>query len=183
MKTMSRRALLATLCLAVLGPRLALAAGTAGSNRCGAAEQRQFDFWVGEWSGIEKQPQEPQPVTRIEVRVEKILGGCALLERNDLTTKDSAFSSVTLRAYDKDRKAWGLHYFDDLNQSFQAWGGALVDGHWQFSRERMVDGKKMLVRVVWTVVSNDSVTWRIERSADGGGTWTPRSVVEFSRKG
>ena len=76
MQKMSRGALLATLYLAVFEPRpvpaahavgTAPTAGTAGAERCGATEQRQFDFWVGEWSGVERQPQEPQPVTRIEV--------------------------------------------------------------------------------------------------------------------
>ena len=51
-------------------------ANTAASAaaRCDAAVRRQFDFWVGDWSvTVGGQPAGDN-------RIEKILGGCALLE-------------------------------------------------------------------------------------------------------
>lgn len=159
------------------------AASAGAADKCGSKEHHEFDFWVGEWSGVEKSPEAgaDKPMSTAKIAVTKVLGGCALLEHKEVRASDLAFDSATLMAYDKPTGTWALHYYDDFNFDFQVWDGSQVDGRWRFSRERLLDGKKVQVRITWTVVSHDKVTWKIERSMDGGATWTPRSVIEYVR--
>ena len=179
-----RNRLFSGLCVVSLLASAAHAQAPQGNSRCSAAEQARFDFWVGEWTGIEKglRDGEMKSLSTTHVSATKILDGCALLELNEVDAGDVAFKSVTVRSFDTQKKTWMLHYTDNINNTFQVWDGAEVDGQWRFSTERILDGKKVLVRLSWTVVSRDQVTWQIDRSTDDGATWMPRSKIEFTRK-
>src|SRR5262249_32615914 len=55
--------------------------GAPEAAACSAPEYRQFDFWVGDWDAFESGGS--IPVAR--VRVDRVLDGCALLERYEDT--------------------------------------------------------------------------------------------------
>jgi len=179
-----RNRLLAALCGCVLLAPAAHGQAPKGNARCSTAQQAQFDFWLGEWTGTEKGVRDGQlkTLSTTHVTASKILDGCALLELNEVDAGEVAFKSVTVRAFDNQKGTWMLHYTDNINNTFQVWEGAQVDGKWRFSTERVIEGSKVLVRLSWTVASKDQVTWQIERSTDNGATWTPRSTIEFTRK-
>jgi hypothetical protein len=45
----------------------------------------------------------------------------------------------------------------------------------------MVDGRAMLLRGTWTVVSKDLHTYEIARSADGGRSWHTSFIAKVTR--
>jgi hypothetical protein len=155
------------------------AAATAG--RCQPAQAGRFDFWIGKWSGREISPTDgkPQPGgSSSTVEVVPVLAGCGVLERREIRLPKETLRTLSLFAYDGELKRWRLHFFDDAGIN-QEWEGDFVDGHWQFSRERVADGKKMLVRITWVEAGKDRVLWETSRSEDSGKTWVVRSRTEF----
>ena len=43
------------------------------------------------------------------------------------------------------------------------------------------DGKLVQMRMVFTDIAADRMTWRWERTADGGASWTPAMILEYRR--
>lgn len=154
------------------------------TSACQSPEARALDFLIGRWEGDERQIEGGKEtiVSTSEIQVEKIFGGCALRETWEVKEGGKKlFNAIVLRSYDAGSKKWLLSYVDDaLNHQF--YEGRNEMGKWRFFRERMVEGKPVLVRITWTQVTKDSIDQRIERSSDNGNTWVLRSVVSYARK-
>src|SRR4030095_9558267 len=97
--TMPRSSLHLLAAISVLSPSLALAQTPAPARQpnCDAAVRRQFDFWGGDW-GVPGNAQHAG-----DNRIDKILGGCALLEN---WTGAGGMSGKSLNFYDPLREQW-----------------------------------------------------------------------------
>ena len=106
-------------------------------------------------------------------------GGCAIEERWTVRDGDKVlFRAVLLRSFDRSTKRWMLSYVDD-DLNHQLYEGRPHDGGWAFHHTReAADGKTVHVRIVWKR-STRGVEQIIERSTDGGATWTRGAVVDM----
>lgn len=131
---------------------------------CTAAENRQFDFWIGDWD-----------VTSADGKlagtnlIRPILGTCVLLE----TWKGRAdFMGMSFNSYDAPRRLWHQTWVDAAGNTL------LLDGRFENSRMTLSDrdtpGKPdrgVINEITWTPNADGSVRQLWRTSADGGKTW------------
>lgn len=158
---------------------------TKNTNPCESPEAKQFDFIVGEWRGVEKAATDGKDMaitSTSEIKVKKVLNGCVIQENWEFIADGKRlFSAILLRSYDAGSQKWLLSYVDDqLNH--QLYEGRKESGRWRFFRERLVEGKPVLIRITWVSASSDKFEQIIERSEDNGKTWKIRAIVSYSRK-
>jgi hypothetical protein len=140
---------------------LALSTATPAQPRpapCGAPEQRQFDFWIGDWRVTT-----PDGKHAGDNRIERILDGCALQESWQGAGGGRGFS---YNAWDRERKVWHQTWVDKQGNLLLLEGG-LREG-------RMVlEGPQGTVRnrITWTPNADGSVRQLWETSADQGKSW------------
>jgi hypothetical protein len=168
---------------AVLSPSLAPAQTPTPvpQPNCDAAVRRQFDFWAGEWSVSLA----PNPLVVIggehlgNDRIDKILGGCALLES---WTGAGGASGTSLSFYDPAREQWHQTRVDDRGGSL-ALVGTFTRGSMVLSGTRKdEEGKTMLNRISWTPLPSGQVRQVWETSSDGGKSWTVVFDGLYTRK-
>jgi len=141
---------------------------------CGLPEQRQFDFWIGEWEVVEFQ--HPDSVVA-SARIEPILGACALREsyqgRNGLTGQ-------SLSSYDGTRRVWHQSWVTNRGQLL------LIEGRMDGGRMLLsgaypgTAAKSGRIRGIWQPV-NGGVRETAETSADDGKTWRPLFDLLFRK--
>ncbi len=155
------------------------------TNPCESSETKEFDFMLGEWRGVEKVAtagKEGAITSTSKIQVKKVLNGCAIQEDWEFEDRGKRlFNATLLRSYNAETRKWLLSYVDDqLNHQF--YEGHKESGQWRFLRERLVEGKPVLVRITWTSASHHKVEQTIERSEDNGKTWAVRATVSYSRQ-
>ncbi len=118
---------------------------------CDSVEQRQFDFWVGDWDLSWEGGKGAN-------RIAKILNECVVQE-----TFDGApmLRGLSVSTYDKANKLWRQTWVDD-DGSYLDFTGGLVDGQMTLSRSAEREGKTFLQRMIWYNVSPDSL-WSARR--------------------
>jgi hypothetical protein len=157
-----RLALLAALLLPPSG--MAAQAAAPAGQACGAAEFRQFDFWIGEWDVLR-----PDGGRAGENRIEPILGGCVLRES---WTGLRGNHGTSYNIYDAPRRRWHQTWVDDQ--------GTLLVLEGTFAGGRMTlegvstdsAGRPRRQRLTWQATGPGRVRQLWESSSDGGATWT-----------
>ncbi len=163
MKSKFRAAALACVLVCPLGgvPR----AGEAPPSpaKCTAAEQRQFDFWVGEWDVTEK----GKPAGHS--RIERILDGCALLEN---WSGAGGSEGRSLNFFDRDDGRWHQAWIDAAGEALFL-SGRFADGAMRLEGERRATGKQpaMRHRITWTRLPDGTVRQLWESSPPGSERW------------
>lgn len=172
---MPRSSLRLLAAIAVLSPSLALAETPAPAPQpnCDAAVRRQFDFWVGDWSVAVGGKHAG------DNRIDKILGGCALLEN---WTGGGGMSGKSLNFYDPVREQWHQTWVDDRGGSL-ALDGTFTGGSMVLSGTKQLKaGKATLNRITWTALPSNQVRQVWETSGDGGKSWTVAFDGLYTRK-
>ena len=140
---------------------------------CSAPENRQFDFWVGDW-----QVAKPDGKAAGTNHITREYGGCVVHEHY---ATPSGYTGESLNAYDASRKVWHQTWVDS--------GGLLLtlEGGW--------DGKAMVMsgdapgpdgvirkqRITWTPNADGSVR-QLWETADGQGGWTVAFDGKYTKK-
>lgn len=157
------------LAVALLGGAETLVAGDTQAQspgqptpRCDAPEHRQFDFWAGEWVVTA----DGKPAGRN--RIEKILGGCALLES---WTGVGGGSGNSLNFYDSARGLWHQTWISGTGFAL-ALDGKFADGKMTLAGSGIDPETRAAVshRITWTALPSGEVRQLWESSADGK-TW------------
>lgn len=138
------------------------------------AEARQFDFWIGEWNVVT--PAGAQAGTS---RIEKILGGCALLE--DWTSANGN-NGKSFNVYDAKKQEWRQHWIDDSGtETFYV--GAFTDKCMSLTSDQLdPDGKQRLHRMRFFDLGAEGVRQWGEASEDRGANWTTEFDLFYRRK-
>ena len=132
---------------------------------CTAAEHRQFDFWVGEWTVT---PTGKDKVVASSL-IEKLYGGCAVRE-NWMPLTGTAGGSLN-NYYDG---RWRQTWVDAANSRVDFTGG-LVDGKMVLIGDwKGINGpgKDALIRMTYSKNADGSVRQHGEQSTDAGKTWS-----------
>ena len=137
-------------------------ATTANATPCEhTAENRQFDFWIGEWS-VETTTGQPAGTSRVE----RILNGCALLEN-----WSGGGDGKSLNIYNANKKQW-QQFWVDTGGDVHEYAGNLVNGEMRFEGPASDhDGNRTMRRMTFSPLAGGRVKQKGEVSKDGSD-WT-----------
>lgn len=143
----------------------ALAPAQGASPACSAAEQRQFDFWIGRWEVFTADGKKAG-----DNLIEAIDGGCALLER---WRGLGGFSGTSLNSWDSDARQWRQHWVDNQGGLLRLAGG--LEGTRMVLAAAEPDPKRpgtlRRQRIIWTPLPDGAVRQHWESSDDDGASW------------
>lgn len=131
------------------------------ADACSAPEQRQFDFWLGDWEVTDTAGKVVGNNT-----ITRVAGGCGLAES---WRGAGGGEGVSLNWYEAKSGKWtqvwvGAGYYLNLT-------GGIEEGRMVLSGERETQGGSVIDRITWTPLDDGRVhqVWKV--SQDGGGTW------------
>jgi hypothetical protein len=140
-------------------------------------ENRQFDFWVGDWNVVTTR--ELTPVGRSHI--ERTIGDCVIWE-NWTSLGDSGYAGKSYNIYNVDLKHWEQFWVDNGGDTIH-FHGALIDGVMDFYTDAIPqgDGKTLTRRLRFYNLGGDRVRQFSQGSTDGGRTWTVEYDFTYQR--
>lgn len=165
---------------ATLFAAITLTAMQQPASPCTTPEQRQFDFWVGNWS-LDWPGDKPGQVAHGANHIEKILDGCVVQESFD-GGSSMHLRGTSVSTFDAREGKWKQTWVDNEG-GYLDFVGEFKNGQMILSREgKRPDGTSVLQRMVWKSISSRQLDWSWEASADGGKTWQVRWPIHYTRK-
>jgi len=152
-------ALIAFACFSGLG--VAQAADDA-AKPCGAAEQRQLDFWVGRWDVFRAADDERVATSDITL----VAGACAVSEH--FVSATGNYEGLSYSAFDAKDGKW-LQFYVDTTGKATSYAGAF-DGA---AMVMFAHGPQALQKMTYRPEGDGSVRQTGEFSIDDGATWRP----------
>ena len=153
---------------------LALTASTAtAAGACDAAENRQFDFWLGNWN-----VRTPDGKLAGMNSIVSEYGGCVLHERY---STDRGYSGESLNTYDSARKVWHQTWVDNEGTLLLLEGGLHGASMVLEGQTAGADGQVTKHRITWTPNADGSVRQHWE-STDAKGQWTTAFDGRYTHK-
>ena len=141
------------------------------------AENRQFDFWVGEWDVTDSS----SGVTAGSSRIEKELGDCVIWE--NWTSANSTYAGKSYNIYNASLKRWEQFWVDDVGGMIHFYGG-LKDGVMDFYTDEIpqADGTKLKRHLQFFNLAPDKVRQFSQGSTDSGKTWKVEYDFTYNRR-
>jgi hypothetical protein len=164
---------------------LSLCAATGASaqnppNPCILPEQKQFDFWIGEWdvSWPGNQPGETLHATN---SIHRILDNC-VVEENFLAETPPPLHGKSVSLFDARSGTWKQTWVDNQG-SYLDFSGEFKEGQMILAR-KFTDpkGQEVQQRMVWKDITPKAFDWSWERSEDSGKTWKIVWPLHYERK-
>jgi hypothetical protein len=150
--------------------------------------QHDFDFELGRWNLELRRLKQPlhgahewetgsgTSVTR------PVWGGKANLEELEVDMPRGHVEGLTLRIYTPATRQWSLYW---ANQKTGELGvptvGEFKDGRGEFYDQETFEGRKILVRYVWSSITPKSAHFEQSFSDDGGKTWETNWITQQTR--
>lgn len=143
-----------------------------------AAENRQFDFWLGEWEVSTTQGGVPAGNSKIEL----ILEDCVVQE--NWKSQSSTYAGKSYNIYNAALKRWEQYWVDNVGGNIFFYGG-LKDGVMDYWTDelRQPDGTKLKRHLQFIKLGPDTVRQFSQGSSDGGKTWKVEYDFMYRRKG
>ena len=150
--------------------------------------QRAFDWEHGSWTV--RLSRLASPLTGSDEWVEyegtsvvrPIWDGLANLGELNVAGPAGRIVGMSLRLYDPGSRQWRIHW---ANRSDGALGepmvGGFAGGRGEFYNYEPFDGRVVLVRFVFSEISEQSFRFEQSFSDDHGRTWEPNWIAEFER--
>ncbi len=141
-----------------------------------AGENRQFDFWVGEWNVVTT----AGSITAGKSRIEKILNGCVILE--NWTSATPPYEGKSLNTYNPALKRWE-QFWADNSQGMIHFYGELKNGVMDFWTDSIPqpDGKPLKRHLQFLPMGPDKVRQFSRGSNDDGKTWFVEYDFTYNR--
>jgi hypothetical protein len=169
-------------------PALAQAAAdasTASSERPDG--QHDFDFEFGAWSA--ELSRRLNPLTGSDTWVEyegtsfvrRVWNGRANLGELDVEGPEGRIEGLTLRLYNPEVRQWHISWANSRDGMLgEAMVGQFEYGRGEFYNQEMFGGRAVLVRFIFSDVTDDSFRFEQAFSDDGGRTWEPNWIATFA---
>lgn len=140
-------------------------------------ENRQFDFWVGEWDVQTTQGGVPAGESKIEL----ILGDCVVQE--NWQSNGNPYSGKSYNMYDAALKRWEQYWVDNSAGNIFFYGG-LKDGVMDYWTDEIPQpsGPPLKRHLQFFKIGSDKVRQFSQGSTDGGKTWKPEYDFTYIRK-
>jgi uncharacterized protein DUF1579 len=175
--------LLTVLFLVVLAVPVLLsqqAASQAPPNPCAAAQQKQLEFWVGEWD-VTWPGAKTGEVGHGTNSVRRILDGCVVQE-NFSGEQSAPLRGTSVSIFDMNAGKWKQTWVDNQG-GYLDFVGEFKDGQMILQREAIgKNGVKFMQRMVFKNIAANEFDWAWEASQDGGKTWQVQWPIHYKRK-
>lgn len=156
----------------------AQASTAAPPNPCAAAEQKQLDFWVGDWD-LTWPGAKTGEVSHGTNHIQRILDGCVVQEKFSGQAAHLRGTSVSI--FDATAGKWKQTWVDNEG-GYLDFVGEFKDGQMILQREATgKNGAKFLQRMVWKNISASEFDWSWEASQDSGKTWQVQWPIHYKR--
>ena len=141
-------------------------------------ENRQFDFWVGDWDVVTTKESSSAGISHIE----RTIGNCVIWE-NWTSLGESGYFGKSYNIYNADLKRWEQFRVDNGGGMIHFFG-SLKDGVMDFYTDEMPqpDGTKLKRHLQFFNLGPDKVRQFSQGSTDGGKTWTVEYDFTYNRK-
>jgi tetratricopeptide (TPR) repeat protein len=141
-------------------------------------ENRQFDFWLGEWRVVTTVGETPAGDSRIEL----ILGDCVVQE-NWTSGGNTGYSGKSYNIYNAALKRWEQYWVDNAGGNiffYGEWKDGVMD-YWT-DEIPQPDGKKLKRHLQFIKLNPDTVRQFSRGSNDDGKTWFVEYDFTYNRK-
>jgi len=140
-------------------------------------ENRQFDFWVGEWRVETTQGGVPAGESRIEL----ILGDCVIQE--NWQSNGNPYSGKSYNMYNAALKRWEQYWVDNSAGNIFFYG-RLRDGVMDYWTDEIPQssGPPLKRHLQFFNLGPDKVRQFSQGSTDGGKSWKPEYDFTYTRK-
>ncbi len=149
---------------------------------------RDFDFLIGEWKIRNRRVTErlvgadTWEAFDATLSVRPILDGLGNVDEFKAHWHGKRIEALTLRVFNPQTQEWSLYWVDSLTAVVQPpVVGRFRDGRGEFFTRDTHEGTPVLVRFVWSDITEDSVKWEQAFSTDEGEIWETNWVMEFVR--
>lgn len=149
---------------------------------------RDFDFLIGEWRICNRRLRErlvgsdTWDTFEATLSVRSILGGLGNVDEFKADWNGKRVEAVTLRVFDPRKEEWSLYWVDNLTAVVQPPViGGFRDGRGEFFTRDTHNGTPVLVRFIWSNITEGSARWEQAFSTDEGRTWETNWTMEFIR--
>jgi len=142
---------------------------------CAAPENRQFDFWIGDW-----EVRDPAGKVVGENHISSLHEGCVLFENY----RAGKFSGSSVNIYDAERGKWHQTWVDSSGGLLVIEGG-FVGGKMILAGETVdveKPGGKIDNRITWEPLPDGRVRQLWETTKDKGTTWTTAFDGYYAKK-
>jgi tetratricopeptide (TPR) repeat protein len=140
-------------------------------------ENRQFDFWLGEWSVATTQGAIPSGDSKIEL----ILEDCVVQE--NWKSLNGPYSGKSYNIFNQSLKRWEQYWVDNVGGNIFFYGG-LKDGVMDYWTDDLPqsDGTHLKRHLQFIPLTPDKVRQFSQGSTDAGKTWHVEYDFTYSRK-
>ena len=159
---------------------------SAGAVRDG---QHDFDFNIGVWKTRIRRLQHPLTGSKEwidvsgTVTVSKVWQGRANLEEIEADGPSGHLEGLTLRLYNPESRQWYLYWANSKGGTLGAPNvGEFENGRGEFYSQDQFNGRTILVRQIYSDITQNSYHFEQSFSNDGGKTWEPNWVASLTRE-
>lgn len=140
-------------------------------------ENRQFDFWVGEWNVTTSQGAVPAGTSKIEL----ILEDCVVLE--NWQSLNNPYAGKSYNTYNQPLKRWEQYWVDNAGGNIFFYG-ELKDGVMDYYTDEVPQpgDAKLKRHLQFIPMGPDRVRQFSRGSTDGGKTWQVEYDFMYDRK-
>jgi tetratricopeptide (TPR) repeat protein len=141
-------------------------------------ENRQFDFWLGEWAVSTTQGNVPAGTSKIEL----ILEDCVVLE--NWKSLNNPYSGKSYNIYDQALKRWEQYWVDNVGGNIFFHGELGKDGVMEYWTDDIPQATGPILRrhLQFIPMGPDKVRQFSRGSVDGGKTWNVEYDFTYVRK-
>ena len=152
----------------------------AQTKPCAEPEQKQFEFWVGEWD-LTWPGNNPGQTDHGTNSVQRILEGC-IVQENFSGAEAMHLRGQSVSIFDASARKWKQTWVDNEG-AYLDFVGEFKDRQMALAREAIrPDGTKALQRMVFKNITHEEFDWSWEASKDGGKSWTVIWPIHYKRK-
>ncbi len=151
-----------------------------------------FDFYMGKWRVHHRRLKERLAGNDEWQEFEgtstawPILDGAGNVDDNVLELPGDTYRAISLRSFDPKSQSWSIWWLDGRNPHGRLDPpvvGGFSDGVGTFLAEDTFQGQPILVRFLWSDITEGTCRWEQAFSPDGGTTWEVNWVMESTRVG
>lgn len=146
---------------------------------CSTAEFRQMDFWVGVWD-VSWEASASTPAGHGVNTITRAYDNCVIQEDFAGGPATGGLIGHSVSTYHAPLQRWRQTWVDNQGGYFALVGGPVGEDFVLVS-SRVTDNAPVQ-RMVFTDITANSLTWRWQRTPDGGATWADQWVIQYTRR-
>lgn len=154
---------------------------TGAATNCSAPEARQFDFWIGDWeiTGRYRTSDTTWSEGTATNHVTLEYDSCVIME--NFRSNDFGLNGHSVSTWSPKLNQWRQVWVDNYGSYLDFLGGMEGDKMVLYN-ERVTDSVTLIYRMVFSEITDSSLTWVWERSNDNKATWKSMFELYYKRK-